>query len=70
MPGPVLRREFALPREATLLLDRALDRGQITARGADRCLRLAWTLADLDGAAKPGPEQVNAALAFRERGAA
>ncbi|OXM43620.1 YifB family Mg chelatase-like AAA ATPase [Amycolatopsis alba] len=67
VPGPALRREFALPARATALLDRALERGAITARGADRCLRIAWTLADLRGAGKPEADEVAAALDFRER---
>jgi Magnesium chelatase, subunit ChlI C-terminal len=33
-------------------LERAVDRGQSSARGADRIIRMAWTLADL---ARPGP---------------
>ncbi|MFD9888866.1 YifB family Mg chelatase-like AAA ATPase [Amycolatopsis sp. NPDC059027] len=70
VPGPALRREFGLPRGTTAVLDRALDRGVITARGADRCLRIAWTLADLDGVARPGGDHVAAALGFRERSAA
>ncbi|NBH09483.1 YifB family Mg chelatase-like AAA ATPase [Amycolatopsis sp. SID8362] len=70
VPGPALRREFALPPDATVLLDRAMDRGFLSGRGADRCLRIAWTLADLDGEARPGVEQVGAALDFRERVAA
>ncbi|MGP4017869.1 YifB family Mg chelatase-like AAA ATPase [Saccharopolyspora sp. 5N708] len=70
VPGPVLRREFALPIEATALLDRGLEVGAITARGADRCLRVAWTLADLDGRDKPDAEHVAAALEFRDRRAA
>jgi magnesium chelatase family protein len=70
VPGPALRREFTLPAEATTLLDRAMDRGALSGRGADRCLRIAWTLADLDGEARPGAEQVGSALAFRERVAA
>ena len=70
VPGPALRREFRLPAEATSLLDRALDRGQLSGRGADRCLRIAWTLADLEGVDRPGSDQIGAALAFRERGAA
>lgn len=68
VPGPVLRREFAPPEEATRLLDRGLDRGYLTARGADRCLRISWTLADLAGAEGPGAEHVAAALEFRDRG--
>ncbi|GAA0518878.1 hypothetical protein GCM10011581_08660 [Saccharopolyspora subtropica] len=67
VPGPVLRREFALPGSSTALLDRALEVGAITARGADRCLRVAWTLADLDGRTVPDAEHVAAALEFRDR---
>ncbi|WP_326955224.1 YifB family Mg chelatase-like AAA ATPase [Amycolatopsis sp. NBC_01286] len=70
VPGPALRREFALPPSSTVLLDRAMDRGILSGRGADRCLRIAWTLADLDAEPRPGPEQVGSALAFRERVAA
>ncbi|MEQ0558815.1 YifB family Mg chelatase-like AAA ATPase [Amycolatopsis sp. NEAU-NG30] len=70
VPGPALRRQFGLPADATVLLDRALERGVLSGRGADRCLRIAWTLADLDGEPRPGAEQVGAALAFRERVAA
>jgi magnesium chelatase family protein len=67
VPGPALRREFALPRKATTLLDRGLASGAITGRGADRCIRVAWTLSDLAGLDHPGPDQVAAALEFRER---
>lgn len=67
VPGPALRREFALPNQVTALLDRALERGALTARGADRCLRIAWTLADLAGEEQPTADQVAAALNFRER---
>ena len=38
-------------------------------RGYDRTLRLAWTLADLDGTASPDADHVNRALHLR-RGAA
>jgi len=69
-PGPVLRREFALPRETTGLLDRGLKTGALTARGADRCLRIAWTLADLAESPTPTADHVAAALEFRDRRAA
>jgi magnesium chelatase family protein len=67
VPGPALRREFALPRSTTAPLDRCLSLGAITARGADRCLRVAWTLADLADLPQPGPTQLSAALEFRDR---
>lgn len=70
VPGPALRRESSLPAEATQLLDRAMERGALSGRGADRCLRIAWTLADLEGEARPGADQVASALDFRERVAA
>ncbi|GAA3005856.1 YifB family Mg chelatase-like AAA ATPase [Actinokineospora diospyrosa] len=67
VPGPALRREFALPRETTALLDRALSAGAVSARGADRCLRVAWTLSDLAGTPQPTRDHVMAALDFRDR---
>lgn len=67
VPGAVLRREFALPRETTSILDRALAKAALTGRGADRCLRVAWTLADLAEVDKPTADHVAAALEFRER---
>jgi magnesium chelatase family protein len=70
VPGPVLRREFALPAKVTALLDRGLDRGVLTARGADRCLRIAWTLADLADSERPDGDHVATALEFRDRKAA
>jgi magnesium chelatase family protein len=69
-PGPILRREFALPRKVTALLDRVLNTGAVTARGADRCLRVAWTLCDLAEADRPESDHVAAALEFRDRRAA
>lgn len=66
-PGPTLRREFGLPRQVTALLDRSLDTGALTARGADRCLRVSWTLADLADVDAPTSDHVAAALEFRDR---
>lgn len=67
VPGPVLRKEYALPNKVTALLDRGLETGAVTARGADRCLRVAWTLSDLDGSVCPDADHVAAALEFRDR---
>ena len=46
VPGPHLRRELPLPVEISPL-EKALARGQLSARGVDKVLRLAWTVADL-----------------------
>ncbi|MDT7615546.1 MAG: magnesium chelatase family protein [Pseudonocardiales bacterium] len=70
VPGPALRTRFALPRSAVRPLDAGLRAGELTARGADRALRVAWTLADLAGRERPDQELVETALFFRDRRAA
>jgi magnesium chelatase family protein len=70
VPGPILRRQFRLPRAVTEPIEGALHRGLLTARGADRTLRLAWTLADLAGRDRPLVEDVSAAMGLRHRSAA
>ncbi|OLT12481.1 hypothetical protein BJF78_24330 [Pseudonocardia sp. CNS-139] len=67
VPGPALRTQFALPKRVVRPLDAGLRAGQLTARGADRALRIAWTLADLHGRARPDEDLVSAALYFRDR---
>ncbi len=69
VPGPALRRHAPLPRAAAADLDQMLRHGVLTARGLDRCLRVAWTLCDLRRAERPGTEDVHAALALKHRGA-
>lgn len=58
------------PAAACVDLWRALDRGVISVRGADRTLRVAWTLADLARAHAPSGDHVARALALRTREAA
>ncbi|AWK73175.1 hypothetical protein CBI38_18035 [Rhodococcus oxybenzonivorans] len=43
VPGPALRQKFRLSRPALAPVERALQKGMITARGADRALRVTWT---------------------------
>jgi magnesium chelatase family protein len=66
-PGPALRARWRLPRSTTAALDTGLDHGLLTLRGYDRVLRIAWTLADLDGADVPLAEHVGRALLMRQR---
>ncbi|MEP9391589.1 YifB family Mg chelatase-like AAA ATPase [Gordonia sp. VNQ95] len=68
VPGPLLRREFRLPPAATRPLELAMRDGRLTARGADRALRVAWTLADLSGQTVPAENEVAQALHYRDRG--
>jgi magnesium chelatase family protein len=70
VPGPVLRTRFALPRHVIRPLEVGLRAGELTARGADRALRVAWTLADLAGSDRPDEDLVATALFFRDRRAA
>jgi magnesium chelatase family protein len=70
VPGPVLRRRFRLPRAVIEPIESALHQGLVTARGADRTLRLAWTMADLAGRDRPQREDVLAAMGLRDRSAA
>ena len=62
VPGSVIRRAFAPSPEALAPLERAMDLGQISARGVDRALRVAWTLADLAGVAMPTAAETSYAL--------
>ncbi|MBS1905370.1 MAG: YifB family Mg chelatase-like AAA ATPase [Actinobacteria bacterium] len=67
VPGTWLRQgERRLPVEARAPLDRALQRGALTLRGYDRVLRLAWSVADLDGADVPGLAHVGRALYLKK----
>lgn len=67
VPGRVLRNHFALDRRITRDMDMALERETLTARGYDRVLRVAWTLADLGGRERPNEDDVGTALAFRQQ---
>jgi magnesium chelatase family protein len=66
IPGSVLRaRPWALPHPVLRPAETYLQRGDITARGFDRVLRLAWSVADLAGRAVPIVGDVAEALFFR-----
>jgi len=45
----------------------ALDKGLLSARGVDRALRVAWTLADLAGDSEPASTHVTTAMVLRSR---
>jgi magnesium chelatase family protein len=66
--GTWLRTEARLPAAVTRQVDLAVDRNQLTVRGYDRVLRLAWTLGDLAGRPQPSEAEVSQAMLFRQRG--
>ncbi len=65
MDAPILRERAAAAPEAVDLLLELHDRHGLSARGHDRVLRVARTLADLAGRDRIGPEHVRAAIALR-----
>lgn len=65
VPGRELRNRWHAAVGAMDEAERSLERGVLTARGLDRVLRVAWTVADLVGRDRPGPMDVNLALQLR-----
>lgn len=65
IPGSYLRKSLQIDQAARSQLDLALERGTVSMRGYDRCLRLAWTNADLSGRDRVSAEDVAKAVIFR-----
>ncbi|MEU9180976.1 YifB family Mg chelatase-like AAA ATPase [Streptomyces sp. NPDC048550] len=73
VPGRELRTRWQPASGALAQAERDLERGLLTARGLDRVLRVAWTVADLRGRDRPEAPDVAVALELRTgiaRGAA
>ncbi|MFJ2741323.1 YifB family Mg chelatase-like AAA ATPase [Streptomyces sp. NPDC087440] len=72
VPGQELRTRWASAPEALGAAERDMERGLLTARGFDRVLRVAWTVADLHGHDRPDRNDLELALQMRtgvDRGA-
>jgi len=65
MSGRVLRSACELDDASSQLLKQAFDRLGLTARSHDRILKVARTIADLDGAERIGPMHLAEAIQFR-----
>lgn len=66
VPGAELRKSrWLLPRQALRPAKDFLEKGSLSARGFDRVVRLAWTIADLEGCTIPGAGHVSEALYYR-----
>lgn len=64
VPGPEIRKHFPITPQASDLLNR--DSVGLSLRGIDRVVRVAWTIADLQGHDKPDVADVAMALMFRD----
>jgi magnesium chelatase family protein len=65
MPGALARREVHLTEDAAALLSRAVDALALSGRGFDRALRVARTVADLEGTESVSAGNVAEALSYR-----
>ncbi|HEY9369048.1 YifB family Mg chelatase-like AAA ATPase [Streptomyces sp.] len=65
IPGHELRTRFLSAPGALAAAERDVDRGLLTARGLDRVLRVAWTIADLAGHDRPDAQDLALALELR-----
>ncbi|MEV6381420.1 YifB family Mg chelatase-like AAA ATPase [Streptomyces sp. NPDC051773] len=65
VPGRELRSRWHPAPGAMDEAERCLERGVLTARGLDRVLRVAWTIADLVGHDRPDAMDVNLGLQLR-----
>ena len=54
-------------KHALMLVNNALEKHQLSLRGADRALRLAWTLADIAGHVSPDVTDMAQAISLRTR---
>ncbi|MEU2899954.1 YifB family Mg chelatase-like AAA ATPase [Streptomyces sp. NPDC001273] len=65
VPGRELRSRWQAAPGAMDDAERSLERGALSARGLDRVLRVAWTVADLSGHDRPDATDVALALQLR-----
>jgi magnesium chelatase family protein len=65
VPMGVLRSRWPVDRKALSLLESKVDRGVLSLRGFDRCVRVAWTVADLNGHDGPTIDDVTEASYLR-----
>jgi len=66
VPGAELRRRWPLPSQVSAGFDDGKTRGRVSARGMDRVLRIAWTLADLDRRDRPDLDHLRLAARLRD----
>jgi magnesium chelatase family protein len=65
LPGPMARRFAGMSRGAHDVLASAVDSLGLTGRGFDRAIKVARTIADLDGSERVEERHVSEALSYR-----
>jgi len=65
IPASLLRNRYTPDIGGVQLVDRTVSTGRLSARGADRVLRIAWSVADLAGVDRPTADHCALALALR-----
>lgn len=66
VPATLIRRHYPATESAMAMLQAELIQGKITQRGVDKCLKLAWTLADLEEMDQPDIHHACRAVEMRE----
>ena len=66
LPGPLARRSAKLDTGAERLLERAVEGLGLSGRGFDRALKVARTVADLEGSELVGETHLSEALSYRD----
>jgi magnesium chelatase family protein len=64
LSGRFVRKDLPLPSDMSMV-EAAVLGGTLSARGVDKVLKVAWTVADLLGADRPETDHLAAALALR-----
>lgn len=67
LPGRWLREHSPKQGPMLAMLDKALVHGDLSMRGIDRILRLAWTVSDIEGHDRPTDDDVARAFTLRAR---
>ena len=70
VPGHELRRRWPLAAESVAAVHAMARTGALSARGLDRVVRTAWTIADLDGRERPDRADIHRAAELRRGGPA
>jgi magnesium chelatase family protein len=65
MDAPILGRHVRLDAKGEAMMRRAREQGLLSARGQHRLLRVARTIADLNGSGRVRARDLGAALALR-----